>query len=82
MNKNLALFRKKTALLISQWAENMIVLIAELKALGTSDKQIAEMMMDSTSTIGLERKALGRRLKSEVARLVNRLHIEGYLGEL
>ena len=82
MNKNIALFRKKVELLLSQWGDNMVLLIAELKALGTSDKQIAEMMSDPKSTIGLKKTALKRKIKSESARLVNKIHIEGYLGEL
>jgi len=82
MNKNIALFRKKIELLMSQWGDNMVLLIAELKALGTSDKQIREIMSDPKSTIGLKRTALNRKIKSESARLVNKIHIEGYLGEL
>ena len=78
MNKNLALFRKKVQLLMTQFAENMILFIAELKAMGTPDKRIAEMMDDPKSTIGLKKTALNRNIKSEVAGLVNRLHIESY----
>ncbi len=82
MNKNIALFRKKLQLLLSQFGDNMIVFIAELKAMGTSNADIAEMMEDPESTIGLERKALNRNIKSEVAGLVNLLHIEAYTKEL
>ena len=82
MNKNVALFRKKVELLMSQWGDNMVLLIAEMKALGTPNKEIARMMLDSKSTIGLKKAALNRNIKSEVARLVNRLHIQGYLEKL
>lgn len=82
MNKNIAIFRKKVKLLMSQFGDNMVVFIAELKALGTSDADIVEMMDDSESTIGLEKASLNRKIKSEVAGLVNSLHIEAYLGEL
>lgn len=60
----------------------MVVFIAGLKAMGTTDKQIREMMKDPKSTIGLERASLNRKIKSESARLVNKVHIEGYLEEL
>ena len=82
MNKNIALFRKKVELLMSQWGDNMVLFIAEMKALGTPNKEIARMMLDSKSTIGLKKAALNRNIKSEVARLVNRLHIQGYLEKL
>ena len=82
MNKNIAIFRKKVELLMSQWGDNMVLLIAEMKALGTPNKEIARMMLDSKSTIGLKKAALNRNIKSEVARLVNRLHIQGYLERL
>ena len=82
MNKNVALFRKKVELLMSQWGDNMVLFIAEMKALGTPNKEIARMMLDSKSTIGLKKAALNRNIKSEVARLVNRLHIQGYLEKL
>jgi len=82
MNKNIAIFRKKVELLISQFAENMTLFIAELKALGTPNKLILEMMNDPKSTIGIKRTALNKKIKSESARLVNKVHIEGYLGEL
>ncbi len=82
MNKNIALFRKKLQLLLSQFGDNMTVFIAELKAMGTSDKQIAEMMDDPKSTIGLKQAALNRKIKSLVAVLVNRVHIEAYTKEL
>jgi len=82
MNKNIAIFRKKVALLLSQFGDNMVLFIAELKALGTSNKQIAEMMNDPKSTIGIKKTALKKKIKSESARLINKIHIEGYLGEL
>ena len=82
MNKNIALFRKKMQLLLSQFGDNMVVMIAELKALGTSDAQIAEMIDDPKSTIGLKKTALRRKIKSMVAVLVNRVHIEAYTKEL
>ena len=67
---------------MSQWGDNMVLFIAEMKALGTPNKEIARMMLDSKSTIGLKKAALNRNIKSEVARLVNRLHIQGYLEKL
>lgn len=82
MNKNIALFRKKIQLLLSQFGDNMILAIAELKALGTPDKKIAEMLNDPKSTLYLKRNKLNKNIKSEIAGLVNRIHIEGYLEEL
>ena len=82
MNKNIAIFRKKVELLISQFGDNVALIIVSLKANGTTDKKIREMIDDKSSLIGIQKTALNRKIKSEVARLVNRLHIQGYLEKL
>ena len=82
MNKNIAIFRKKVELLISQFGDNIALIIVSLKANGTTDKKIREMIDDKSSLIGIQKTALNRKIKSEVARLVNRLHIQGYLEKL
>lgn len=82
MKKHLVVYGEKVMLLLSQFGDNMKVFIAELKALGTPNKIIMEMMNDPKSTIGIKRTALNKKIKSESARLVNKVHIEGYLGEL
>ncbi len=76
---NLAhLFRIKVAMHMSQYAERMKVFIAEEKLSGSSLESIKKMREDPKSTLSLEKEALNKSIKREVAGLMNKVNTRAY----
>jgi len=80
-NEHLEFFRLKLALVISQWADRMKLFIAESRLMGNELEAIRKMRQDPESTWSLEREALNKAIKLEVAGLINRIHQAVYSGE-
>ncbi len=81
-NDYLQIFRLKIELLLNQYADKIKILIAENKMIGLDLSSIKEMKEREDSRWNLELKALNRAIKSEVGKLVNKIHIDGYLKGL
>jgi hypothetical protein len=81
-NDALAIFRLKAALIMRQWADRMKVFVAENKIVGLSKEALRGMRTNPTSRWALEREALRRSIKREVAGLVNRVHAQAYIEGL
>jgi phage FluMu gp28-like protein len=82
MNKNdaLEIFRLKSALIMTQWADRMKVFVVENKIAGLSLEALKDARMNPNSKWSMERDALTRAIKREVAGLVNRIHFQAYLA--
>ena len=80
-NEHLEFFRVKAALIISQWADRMKLFLAESRLMGNELEAIRKMKQDPEGTWSLEREALNKATKLEVAGLVNRIHQAVYSGE-
>ena len=80
-NTNLDLARLKIALLMAQYAQKMRVFIVENKAAGMTGSALRAMRLAPDSRWAMEREALNKTLKREVAGLVNRVHIQGWMPE-
>lgn len=81
-NDILQIFRLKIELLLNQYADKTKILIADNKIIGLDLSSIKEMKEREDSRWNLELKALNRAIKSEVGKLVNKIHIDGYLKGL
>lgn len=81
-NDILQIFRLKIELLLNQYADKIKILIAENKMIGLDLSSIKEMKEREDSRWNLELKALNRAIKSEAGKLVNKIHIDGYLKGL
>lgn len=81
-NDYLQIFRLKIEALLNQYADKIKILIADNKLIGLSMSSIKEMKEREDSRWNLELKALNRAIKEEVGKLVNKIHIEGYLKGL
>lgn len=76
---NLAhLFRAKLKMHLSQYAERMKLFLAEERLSGSTLKSIKEMKEDPKSTLNLEREALNKALKKEVAGFMNKVNTRAY----
>lgn len=81
-NDYLQLFRLKIEALLNQYADKIKILIADNKLIGLSLSSIKEMKEREDSRWNLELKALNRAIKIEAGKLINKIHIEGYLKGL
>lgn len=81
-NDYLQIFRLKIEALLNQYADKIKILIADNKLIGLSLSSIKEMKEREDSRWNLELKALNRAIKEEVGKLINKIHIEGYLKGL
>jgi hypothetical protein len=81
-NEHLEFFRVKAMLMIEQWADRMKLFIAENRLMGNELAALRKMRHDPESTWSIEREALNKAIKLEVAGLINRLHQAVYSGEL
>ncbi len=81
-NEHLELFRLKLALIIEQWADKMKLFVAENRLMGNELEALRKMKNDQEGTWSLEREALNKAIKLEVAGLINRIHQAAYIGEL
>jgi len=81
-NDYLQIFRLKIEALLNQYADKIKILIADNKLIGLSMSSIKEMKEREDSRWNLELKALNRAIKEEVGKLINKIHIEGYLKGL
>ncbi|OQB57131.1 MAG: hypothetical protein BWX98_01620 [Candidatus Aminicenantes bacterium ADurb.Bin147] len=81
-NAALGLFRAKAGLVLDQWVDRMKVFIVENQIAGLSKAALREMRTNPTSRWALEREALRKAIKREVAGLVNRVHTQAYIEEL
>lgn len=81
-NDILQIFRLKIELLLNQYSDKIKIMIAENKMIGLDLSSIKEMKEREDSRWNLELKALNRAIKSETGKLVNKIHIDGYLKGL
>ena len=83
-NKNvqLEIFRIKVRFLLEQYAARMRIFIAENKAAGLALEAIGAIRNNPLSRWAMEREALNKAIKREVAGLINRIHIATYIGEI
>lgn len=77
-NTLLQLFRLKIDMLLTQYAQKMKIFIADEKLAGSDLKGIKAVRDDPESTWNMEKEALNKAIKKEVAGLVNRVHITAY----
>ena len=81
-NKQLAVFRVKGTFLLSQYGDKMKIFIAENSALGLNAPALRKMRQNPLSRWAMEREALIKAVKREVAGLVNKIHLTAYTQEL
>lgn len=77
-NKYLELFRLKVEAAMSQHADKMKIFIADEKLAGSDLEGIKALREDPESTWNMEKEALNKAIKKEVAGLINRIHITAY----
>ena len=81
-NLQLEVFRVKVRFLMEQYAEKMRIFVAENKAAGMTAEAIKAMRENPLSRWAMEREALNKAIKREVAGLINRVHIAAYTREM
>jgi len=81
-NIQLEVFRVKVRFLMEQYAEKMRIFVAENKAAGSTPEAIKAMRENPLSRWAMEREALNKAIKREVAGLINRVHIAAYTREM
>ena len=81
-NVQLEIFRIKVRFLLEQYAARMRIFVAENKAVGMTPEAIKTMRENPLSRWAMEREALNKAIKREVAGLVNRVHIAAYAGKI
>ena len=79
-NKQLALFRLKVSMLISQYVERRKVFIAENQLKGATIESLKLQKEKDQSRWTWDRDKLGKEIKREVAGLVNSTFMAAYLG--
>jgi hypothetical protein len=77
-NLQLEVFRVKVRFLMEQYAAKMRIFVAENKAAGMTPEAIKTMRENPLSRWAMEREALNKAIKREVAGLINRVHIAVY----
>jgi hypothetical protein len=80
-NLQLEVFRVKVRFLMEQYAAKMRIFVAENKAAGMTPEAIKAMRENPLSRWAMEREALNKAIKREVAGLINRVHIAAYTRE-
>ena len=81
-NIQLEVFRVKVRFLMEQYAAKMKIFVAENKAAGMTPEAIKVMRENPLSRWAMEREALNKAIKREVAGLINRVHIGAYTREM
>ena len=81
-NLQLEVFRVKIRFLMEQYAAKMRIFVAENKAAGMVPEAIKAMRENPLSRWAMEREALNKAIKREVAGLINRVHIAAYTREM
>jgi hypothetical protein len=81
-NLQLEVFRVKVRFLLEQYAAKMRIFVAENKAAGMTPEAIKAMRENPLSRWAMEREALNKAIKREVAGLINRVHIAAYSKEM
>jgi len=81
-NVQLEVFRVKVRFLMEQYAAKMRIFVAENKAAGMAPEAIKAMRENPLSRWAMEREALNKAIKREVAGLINRVHIAAYTQEM
>jgi len=81
-NLQLEVFRVKIRFLMEQYAAKMRIFVAENKAAGMVPEAIKAMRENPLSRWAMEREALNKAVKREVAGLINRVHIAAYTREM
>lgn len=81
-NKQLALFRLKISMIMSQHVDRMKIYLAEEKLAGSDLKDMRKLASDPGSSWTKFRKALNNEIKREVAGLINEIHETAYLENL
>jgi len=81
-NLQLKVFRVKVRFLMEQYAAKMRIFVAENKATGMTPGAIKAMRENPLSRWAMEREALNKAIKREVAGLINRVHIAAYTREV
>jgi len=81
-NVQLEVFRVKVRFLMEQYAAKMRIFVAENKAAGMTAEAIKAMRENPLSRWAMEREALNKAIKREVAGLINRVHIAAYTQEM
>jgi len=81
-NLQLEVFRVKVRFLMEQYAAKMRIFVAENKAAGMTPEAIKVMRENPLSRWAMEREALNKAVKREVAGLINRVHIAAYTREM
>jgi hypothetical protein len=81
-NIQLEVFRVKVRFLMEQYAAKMKIFVAENKAAGMTPEAIKVMRENPLSRWAMEREALNKAIKREVAGLINRVHIMAYTKEV
>ena len=81
-NVQLEVFRIKVRFLLEQYAARMRIFIAENKAAGLAPEAIKAIRENPLSRWAMEREALNKAIKREVAGLINRIHIAVYIREI
>lgn len=80
-NLQLEVFRIKVRFLLEQYTAKMRIFVAENKAAGATQGAIKAMRENPMSRWAMEREALNKAIKREVAGFINRVHIAVYLRE-
>jgi len=81
-NIQLEVFRVKVRFLLEQYAEKMRIFVVENKAVGATPEAIKAMRENPLSRWAMEREALNKAIKREVAGFINRVHIMAYSREM
>jgi DNA gyrase/topoisomerase IV subunit A len=81
-NVQLEIFRIKVRFLLEQYAAKMHIFVAENKAADMSIEAIKIIRENPLSRWAMEREALNKAIKREVAGLINRIHIAAYTREI
>ena len=81
-NIQLEVFRVKVRFLMEQYAAKMKIFVVENKAAGSTPGAIRAMCENPLSRWAMEREALNKAIKREVAGLINRVHIMAYTKEV
>jgi hypothetical protein len=81
-NIQLEVFRVKVRFLMEQYAAKMKIFVVENKAAGSTPGAIRVMRENPLSRWAMEREALNKAIKREVAGLINRVHIAAYTKEV
>jgi len=75
---HIQLFRAKIKMHLNQYVERMKIFMADEKLAGAGMKELRDLKENPASTWNMEREALNKTIKKEVASLVNRIHIVAY----